>query len=164
MKKVTITAHPETKNVFTQTLDAEGKPALDKNGKEHGYIRVESRELNLGFGYQNAVKKRSTLIPMTKEAFLKDADLMTNGTQVPGVIVREDSLEPFFEGQNPLKAPKRDAKGNVIEDEFVTITSNGLPVYRNEYFSSNQNAEDVKLESYDKINQEVSKEATVLSK
>jgi len=166
MKTVSITANPTTGQVFTQSINADGSAKLDKNGKEHGFIRVESRELNLGFAYKAASKRRSTLIAMTKEAFVADADLMTAGTKLPGSIVREDSLTPFYEGQKPLQAPKKDEAGNVIEGEFNIITSGGLPVYRNEYFSNNQNAADVKLEAYDKLEEVVSKEAagTILAK
>lgn len=166
MKTVKITANPKTNQVFTQSTNADGSAKLDKNGKEHGFIRVEARTLNLGFGYKKAVKSRSTLIAMTKESFIESADLMFNGAVVPGVIVRQDSTTPFFDGQKPLQAPKKDAKGEVIEGEFNIITSGGLPVYRNEYFSENQNAEDTKLESYDKIEEVVSQEAagTILAK
>lgn len=165
MKTLKITANPKTGQVFTQAVDADGKAKLDKNGEEHGFIRVESRELNLGFAYKKASKKRSALIPMTKKAFLADADLMTDGAIIPGVIVREDSLTPWFEGQKPLQPPKRDEKGNIIEGEFNTITSGGMPVYRNEYVSSNQNAQDVKLASYDTIEvSQAAKASTILAK
>lgn len=160
MKTVKITANPETKQVFTQSVDQTGKPKLDKNGKEHGFIRVESRELNLGFGYKKASKRRSALIAMTKEAFLADADLMTNGTVLAGQIIRKDSLTPFYEGQKPLQAPKRDVEGNVIEGEFDVITSNGAPVYREESYTTNQEAFDAKLDVYDVIESNVTAQAS----
>lgn len=170
MKTVKITAQPAllkdgSKNpragqVFTQSVDATGKPKLDKNGKEHGFIRVESRELNLGFAYEKASKVRSTLIAMTKEAYIADADLMKNGTVLPGQIIRQDSLTPWFNGQEPLQAPKRDKDGNVIEGEFNIITSNGMPVYRNEVYTTQQDAFDAKLDVYDTIKEGVAQAAT----
>lgn len=166
MKTVKITANPKTGQVFTQAMEADGvTPKLDKNKQEHGFIRVEQRTANLGFAYNKAIKVRSTLIAMTKKAFEEARDIFTNGSVHAGQIVREDSLTPFYEGQKPLQAPCKDKNGVVIADKFVTITSGGQPVYRNEYFTENQNAADVKLASYDDISSEVVKEsaATVLA-
>jgi hypothetical protein len=168
MKTVKVTANPKTGKVFTQTMEEDGvTPKKDKNGNEHGSIRIEQRIANLDFAYNKAVRVRSTLIPMTVAAFNEAQDLYTNGSVHAGQIVREDSLEPFYEGQKPLKAPCKDKNGIVITDKFVTITSGGKPVYRNEYFTKNQNAVDVKLASYDdisaEVNESVATKATVLS-
>jgi hypothetical protein len=152
MKTVKITANPKSGQVFTQAMEADGvTPKKDKNGNEHGFIRVEQRTANLGFAYNKAVKVRSTLIAMTKSAFEDAKDIFTKDSVHAGQIVREDSLSPFYEGQKPLQAPCKDENGKVIADKFVTITSGGQPVYRNEYFTENQSAEDVKLATYDDI-------------
>lgn len=167
MKTVKVTANPATKQVFTQAMEADGvTPKKDKNGNEYGFIRVEQRTARLGFAYNKAVKVRSTLISMTKEAFLDAADIYTDGSKHDGQIVREDSTKPFYEGQKPLQAPCKDEAGNIIPEKFVTITSGGQPVYRNEYFTENQNATDIKLEKYDDISSEtkVTAEATKATK
>ena len=177
MSTVTITAqkakkkdgskNPNAGQVFTQTVNPDGTPHLDKNGQEHGYIRVESKELNLGFAYAKATKSRSVLIGMTKEAFETDREMMTNGTKIKGQIIRIDAVTPFYEGQKPLQAPKRDAEGNTIEGEFVDITSQGLPVYRDEKYTKNLELQDEPLAEYDVINETVkasASKATILSK
>lgn len=140
MKKVTVTAHPETGKVFTLAVDAKGQPKLDKNGEKHGFIRVESEEANLSFAYNGKTKKRSCLIAMTEAGYNAQAHLLTNGSQHAGVIKREDSLTPWYVGQKPL-----------ANADGVVITSAGAPVYRKESFSSNVNDSDVKLASYDRI-------------
>lgn len=167
MKTVKVTANPTTGKVFTQAMEADGvTPKKDKNGNEHGFIRVEQRTARLGFAYNKAVKVRSTLIAMTKESFLDAADLYSDGSKHDGQIIREDSIKPFYEGQKPLQAPVKDENGVVIPEKFVTITSGGQPVYRNEYFTENQNASDVKLDMYDDISSEtkVSAEAAKATK
>ena len=164
MKTVKITAHPTTGVVFTQMKNADGSAKLDKNGKEFGFIRVEQAKISLGFAYNNGgVKRRSALISMTTEAWEKSKSLLLNGATADGQIVRKDALTPFYEGQKPLQAPKKDAQGNVIEGEFNTITSGGQPVYRNEFFTESQSDTDVPMESYDKIEAVVAAPATVLA-
>ena len=156
-KQVTITAHPTTGKVFTQMLNADNTPKLDKNGKPFGFIRVQSEEISLGFAYNNgAIKRRSALISMTVEAFEKSKAVLVNGAKANGQIVRKDSLTPAYEGQKPMETGGEDSK---------IITSGGQPVYRNEYFTESQNDADVKLESaYDKIEEvKATKAATVLA-
>lgn len=152
-KQVVITANKKTGSVFTPALDAKGNQKLDKNGKPFGFIRVEQSELDLGFAYNGGMKVRSVLISMSTEAAEKamSAGVLKAGATQEGHIVREDSLEPQYEGQKPLRAPKRDEKNNIIEGEFNTITSGGAPVYRNEYFTKDLTKSDVRLASYDKI-------------
>lgn len=145
-KQVTITANPKTGKVFTQAMNADGSSKKDKNGKEHGFIRVESQRANLGFAYNGAIKKRSCLIAMTAEAFASSAAVLGAGSTHDGVIVREDSLTPFYEGQKPLSSGGENPQ---------TITSGGAEVYRNEFFSENVNRADIKLASYDKIEEVV---------
>ena len=144
MNTVKVTANPNTGKVFTLQLNEDGTPHLDKNGKKHGFIRVESRKANLGFAYNGGAKVRSTLIPMTEEAFEANKDLYTAGSVHEGQIIRKDSLEPWYKGQKGLQTK-----------EGVAITSGGAPVYRLEVFSASQSAEDVKLASYDKVEETV---------
>lgn len=150
--KTIVTANPQTGKIFTQALDKDGQPKLDKNGQQYGYIRVESRERSLGYAYsRGGIKLRSALVSMTMEAWNKSKEDYTHGVEVPGKIVRQDALTAFYEGQKPLQAPKKDANGKVIEGEFVTITSGGAPVYRNEFYTEIEEIEDIKLEMYDKL-------------
>lgn len=153
MSTVKITANPTTGQVFTQSVDANGAPKMDKNGNETGYIRVESKKLDLTFAYNGGIKSRSILIPMLKSACEKgiEAGLIFAGAELPGKIVRHDSVTPFYEGQKPMRAPIRDANNKIVEGQFKVITSGGAPVYRNEFFTENLAKQDVKLESYDVI-------------
>ena len=148
MKTVKVTANPETGKVFTQQMNADGTPHLDKNGEEHGYIRVESKKANLGFAYKGGVKVRSLLIGMTKKAYAEVADFYTAGSIHEGQIIREDRLEPWFDGQKPLET----ANG-------VIITSNGAPVYRRESFTESLTKGDSKLDSYDQVVETVAETA-----
>ena len=146
MKTVTITANPTTGKVFTQAMNADGSPKKDKNGKEHGFIRVESQTADLGFAYNGAIKKRSCLIPMSVEGYISSQSVLGAGSIHDGVIVREDSITPAYEGKKPLSSGGENPQ---------VITSGGAPVYRNEVFSKNVNRADVKLDSYDKIEEVV---------
>lgn len=177
-KQVTITAQPALKadgtanplagQVFTQSLDANGAPKMDKNGEETGYIRAEQSEFDLSFAYNGGLKTRSILVPMLKSAALKAIaeGHIGAGKKIDGQIVREDSTTPFYVGQKPMRAPLRDANNKVIAGEFKTITSGGLPVYRNEFFDKSGKKEDVKLASYDvieKVGAAKEKASTVLA-
>lgn len=146
MKKVIVTAHPETGKVFTQSLNADNTPKLDKNGKPFGFLRVEQQELSLGFAYnRGAIKKRSALISMTTEAWGKSASMIKAGVEIPGKIVRHYSLTPFYVGQKGMQTA-----------EGKAITSGGAPVYRNEFYTESANVEDVKLDGvYDDITEVV---------
>jgi hypothetical protein len=140
LNTVKVIPHPETGKVFTQKMNEDGTPHLDKNGEEHGVIRVQSRKANLGFAYKSAVKTRNAFIQIPKKSYEESADLFTAGSIHEGKIVREDSLTPWYEGQKPLD----NGKG-------ITITSDGAPVYRRELFTESLSRTDVKLTSYDKI-------------
>jgi len=142
---VKVIPHPETGKVFTQKMNEDGTPHLDKNGEEHGVIRVQSKKANLGFAYKTAVKTRNAFIQMTKKSYEESADLFTAGSIHEGKIVREDSLTPWYEGQKPLE----NGKG-------TTITSNGAPVYRRELYTESLSKQDSKLDSYDQISETTS--------
>lgn len=156
-KQVTVTAQPTllkdgSKNpnagkVFTQSVNADGSAKLDKNGKPFGFIRVEQKEVSLGFAYnRGAIKSRSALISMTTEAWAKSASAIKDGIKADGHIVRHDALEAFYPGQKPMQT----AEGKVI------TANGGAPVYRNELFTEDQLAEDVKLAGvYDIIEETV---------
>lgn len=165
---VKITANPKTGLVFTQSVDANGAPKMDKNGEETGYIRVQSQKLDLAFAYNGGIKTRSILIPMLKSAAEAgmQAGLIVAGAELPGKIVRHDSITPFYVGQKPMRAPVRTADNKIVEGEFNAITSGGAPVYRNEFFTESMAKEDIKLESYDTIAKvgvaSAEKDATVL--
>lgn len=160
MKQVKVTAqpallangkvNPNAGKIFTQTLNADGTPKLDKNDKPYGTIRVIREDLSLGFTLDSAKKVRSALKTLTVNVYngVKDmlkADMLIDNHN----IVWKDSLVPFFPNQRPLQVPARDENNKVIPDQFNIITSGGAPVFRNVVLTEDMSMED-ELLTYDK--------------
>lgn len=118
------------------------KVAADKNGNiigvsqnnpEYGYIRVEqvATQINDQGWLRNV--KRSALIKG------KVDDLLTcnykEGSEILGKIVVVESFEPF----NPTN-PERDLK--IAGDTGVICRVNDQPIYRQTFFTCNQDATD----------------------
>lgn len=136
--QVTITANPTTGNVFTENTN------LGKDGKAYGFIRVESQWVDFS-GAVAKVKSRSALKTISKEDYLKAASFLTAGSKLPGKIIVKDTLAPAYEGHAPLSVPV-----TAGSKEMRIVTSNGQPVYRQNIFTSDANAQDEKV-SYDKV-------------
>lgn len=125
---VIVTANPANGQVFTST------GVSSKDGKEYGYIRLESTEVDFS-GPVAQVKKRSALKSMTREAF--DMSGLAAGLEIPGRIIVKESLT-----KNPFKAnqePKRQGKEGGI------LLYNGQPIYRETEFTTDLNAQDVTI-------------------
>src|SRR5690606_32839910 len=110
--KVMIVAHPESGAVITAS----------KSNPEVGAIRVESTQqvFNSKTGFFNE-EKRTAFVPG------KIADLAKlnweAGKTVPGKIVRLESFEPFYEGQDMSLYP--DSHVNAVSP----VLTNGSPIY-----------------------------------
>lgn len=132
--KVRVTANPATGDIFTLQTE-NGSPKLDKNGDRFGYIRLEQRKLILDdksyFG--GGVEKRSALRAMTEAAWNKVADSYEDGMVIPGTIVHEDSLK---QEHNGFKARRAGEEGELL------TADKGKQIYRNTYFTTNENATD----------------------
>ncbi len=89
---VKVGVHPETKAAIT--INAE-KP-------EYATMRVDQEVISMENGFLNKTKRSDFITGKT-------ADLQAigyfGGQELPGQIVREEALVPFFEGQAPKKNP-----------------------------------------------------------
>lgn len=131
-----ITANPKTGLVFTPNANLS-----TKNGKQYGFIRVES--IHVGFSKFGRVAKRSALIPFEKANWDMAAHLYPAGAKLQGKIINTDNLE-CKEGYREFK---------VLEEsigELRAVTSGGRQVYRKTEFTEDLSAVDTKL-VYDKV-------------
>lgn len=117
---VKVVAHPETGAIIT---------ASTKN-PEWGTFRVDSENVSMENNFFN-VSKRSAFI-RGKIADLNSLGLKA-GQSLPGKIVKRESFEPFYEGQQ--------AKINPSNGE--TVLTNGRPTYIEFVYSANAEAPDV---------------------
>jgi len=130
-----ITANPKTGLVFTPNAN------LGKDGKQYGFIRVESN--NVSFGGFGRVSKRSALITFEADAWKSVAHLYPAGAKVQGKVVNTDSLE-HKDGYREMQVADR-ATG-----ELRAVTSGGRQVYRKTEFTEDLSAVDTKL-VYDRV-------------
>ncbi len=130
-----ITANPKTGLVFTPNAN------LGKDGKQYGFIRLESN--NVSFGGFGRVAKRSALITFDAESWSSVAHLYPAGAKVQGRVINSDSLEPKA-GYREMQVADR-ATG-----ELRAITSGGRQVYRKTEFTEDLSAVDTKL-VYDRV-------------
>lgn len=152
MKKVILTVS-KLGAIFTLAVDAQGQPKLDKNGKRHGFIRVENPSVvDLGFAYNNGGVKRgaSALIAMTEEAWNKSKDAYKPGMEIKGNVVVLESTE-----RKPGFQPK------LAGTNGVQLTFSGQPIYRGTQFDATCTKED-ELVAHD--NTEAIKEAQIVTK
>lgn len=124
MKKVIVTA-TAAGQVFTSNGVSE------KDGKEYGYIRVESKEVDFS-GPVATVKTRSALKAMSREAF--DASGIVAGLEIPGHIVVKESTTKNPNRTNQL--PKTQGKDGGV------LLLNGLPIYRETEFTTDLSVSD----------------------
>jgi len=108
------------------------------NNPDYGHIRVTQDvttiDENTGFVRRKSI---SALMPGKVEDL--QAFGWKNNQEVSGKIVIKESLEPF----NP-NDPERDFK--YAGDTGVICMLNGNPIYRKNFYTLNENAEDVKVQ------------------
>lgn len=122
---VVITANPKTKEVFTLAKDEQGNPKLDKNGKPYGFIRLEQATLDLNYSYNGGIKRVSTLKNMLAEQFEKNKEFFAAGTELPGRIVRKETIDAAI-GNTLGWKPKRAGS----EENAPVLKKNGLTIYQ----------------------------------
>ena len=103
---VNVVAHPQTGLVITPST----------NNPEYGTFRVDSKHVSLENGFVN-IQKRSAFV-RGRVTDLESLSLTPNKA-LPGQILRKESFEPFYEGQ--------EAKINPTTQEVVL--TNGVPTY-----------------------------------
>jgi hypothetical protein len=136
MNKVTITANPETGNVFTPNEN------VGKDGKQYGYFRVESNQLDMSNGFAS-VRKRSALIAISAEDFQGVKGRLTANSTLDGQVIHMDSLTEE-KGYRALRVPSKENK-----DVLISVKSDGQQVYRKTIFDPTNTLVDTKL-VYDK--------------
>lgn len=137
MNKVKITARKDNGKVFTQSLNEDGSPKLDKNGNPYGVIRVENpAELSLGYAYggDNIKRGQSALIPMTVEAYEKNKAHYVDGAEFPGRVRIIENLEG---------GPGFKAKMAGSGDDAQACTFGGQQIFRKTEFDPTGKKEDV---------------------
>ena len=137
MKTVKITADKSGK-IFIPRLNDDGTPKLDKNGDEHGAIRVENPEIvDLGFAYNGDNVKRgsSALIGMTKKAFEKNQAHYTDGKVVKGNVRILETTESGLPGYK--------AKMAGSGENAQPCLLGGAQIYRKTEFDATGTLEDV---------------------
>jgi len=125
---VVVTANPANGQVFTSSGVSE------KDGKEYGFIRVESTEIDFS-GPVAQKKTRSALKAMSRETF--DAAELAAGSVIPGHIVVKESTTKNPNRTNQL--PKTQGKDGGV------LLLNGLPIYRETEFTTDLSVKDEML-------------------
>jgi hypothetical protein len=114
------------------SVKVSGAARINAAKPAYSTIMVEQTEVKLENGFAN-LSKRVDFITMKTEI----AHLFTAGQELPGKIVRSESLSPFFEGQK--------AKINPTTKEAILL--DGQPVYFDDKYTENQSAQDSLLGS-----------------
>lgn len=134
-KEVIVRKHPETGAVFSS-----------KEGSDWVSVRVESETLINKSG-MIILQKRVAFVRMqrTLAEALSAMGKLTDGKPFPleGTIIVQESLIPFYDGQEP--------KINPISME--NVLHEGREVYRQAIFSSNESAKDELIDDYVAKNQ-----------
>lgn len=125
-----VVAHPKSGEVITMF---EGK---DK--KNYGRVRVDSTQLTVN-NNMTVVSRRTAFITLTEQALEILAENIKAGEAYPisGKLVVRETLTKSYETQEPKT---RGEGGDVI-------THGGQPVYRETFFSTNLQENDVLLTS-----------------
>ena len=127
----------KTKRMNTKvivTADENGNViGVSKNNPEFGYIRVEQTAPMVTDKGWLKISKRSSLI----KGRVEDLQSLTYnaGQQLPGTIVVKESLTPFN-----TENPDRDLK--VAGETGVVCRIDDQPIYRQTFYTSNQEAYD----------------------
>ena len=130
----TVIGHPETGDAITNFTK------VDKQGIEQSYGRVliQSSSLSLNDGFVSQ-KKRVAFITLDSDALkLLEGQIKAEMPYpMAGKIIVKETLEPEFIGHTPKINP---STGETIEVD-------GYPVYRSTEFTSDMDAQDVRINS-----------------
>ena len=115
---VANTTDPEKPMLITPFKDAQGNPKTDNNGNPIGSIRLEQTQNTLNGGFLNSSTRVAFIGATIKtlEKIINDNKLKA-GSVVPGKIVIEESLTPFY--------PNQKAKINPNGGAVIQIEANG---------------------------------------
>lgn len=143
MSTVRIEANKKTGELVTQ----------NPNKPSYGSVMVRQEgEISLEGGFMNK-SDRVAFIGGDYEALKSYVEQKgyKDGSEIKGKIVIEESLTPFYEGQNPKINPET---GEVL-------TKGGQPIYRQALYTANLEKQDGELIQHDRVSVgETSQEVT----
>jgi len=122
------------KNVIVAAGKSGSAINVSKNNSEYGYIRVEQARMVISDDSWASKKKVSALIN-GKVSDLRALNLNA-GDKLPGKIRIVERMEPFN-----AKNPEKDVK--VAGESGIICSVDGAPIYRNCFYSPNEDIEDV---------------------
>lgn len=133
----------KNKNQVTVTANESGEVFIsngisEKDGKEYGYYRVEFIGIDRSGAFDRAIKL-SALKATSREVF--DLEPLNAGDKIDGQIVVMESTtkNPFRANQEPKRMVNQDGSlGGVL-------LYNGLPIYRETFFTEDLSAKSVFL-------------------
>lgn len=135
-------SHPD-KVLVTPFVDkSTGVPKTDLQMRPIGSIMIAQEKVTLNGGFMNASTRYAFLSGTVEflESLIKRHKL-EHGSDIPGQIIVLESLNPFFEGQQPKINPSTKAPiGFTVNDKFY-------PVYYQTRFTEDMNAKDKTIRS-----------------
>lgn len=115
MSTVKVVKHPTTGNIVTVG-----------SNPEYGTIRVDSETVSFSNGYMN--KSRRTAFIRGRVSDLKSMNF-EDGQRMIGIIQRQESFSPFYDGQTPKINPStsevilKDGKEVYFQDVYLEDTN-----------------------------------------
>lgn len=122
--QVTIAKHPETGDVITVNTN---KPA-------YGTIRVDEESVSMENGFFNKTRRSAFIAGKLED--LKSMNFQA-GDKIAGKIVRTETREAQFEGQEPKKYPEFSSDGVTPNPKAgETVLVDGAPVYFSDEYTA----------------------------
>jgi hypothetical protein len=121
-------------NTQVKVTAKEGKVVIagkvsEKDGKQYGYIRVESINTSMENGWLR--KQRRSALIRGEVSELESLNLK-EGQVLPGCIFVVESTTKKYENQEPKR----------IKKDGEILTQNGNPIYRDAFYSATQRADE----------------------
>ncbi len=120
---VKVIAHPETKQVITESTKTPG----------FGTFRVDSEEVAFTNGFVN-IQKRTAFVRGKLEDLAKMS--LTANKTLPGKIIKRESYEPFYDGQSAKIYPDSHSMAG------QAVLTNGRETYLEFVYTPDVNAQD----------------------
>lgn len=120
---VKVVAHPVTGAVITESTKTAG----------FGTVRLDSESVSMENGFLN-IQKRTAFIRGAMEDLNKLS--LTEGKLLPGVIIKKESYQPFYEGQSPKIYPEGHPQAG------SPVLTNGRETYLEFSYTNVANAQD----------------------
>lgn len=133
--------------IITPMLDGNGNPKTDLNGEELGTLRLEQTSTSLSGSFLNARRRVAFLTgTLSQLNHLVSSYNLKAGSKLTGKIVQIESLTPMWKNQTPKMNPQ------TAEEVGVTVNGTLYPVYMQQRYSEDSNAQDVLIRSVEDVN------------